>query len=436
MERRAMERLVKWKDSPNRKPLILRGLRQTGKTWLAEEFGKRYYDSMVIANLENRKLHSAFANVTEPEDIVRSLSLLLGHRIEETTLIFLDEVQECPDALASLKYFCEKTPRYHVIAAGSLLGVSFGQGRRFPVGKVDQITLCPMDFREFLTATGNEGLAEVIESYDKNIIPLVSGRLTELLRTYMCVGGMPEAVRTYVETGDLLQVRDVQMRMLDAFGSDMSNHPPSRIIQRMKEVWNSIPYQLSKENGRKFVYALLGKGGASRYLESVQWLVEYGLLIMVKRAEKPACPLSSVSDGKAYKLFVADVGLLGAKAGLDPSLVLFGDSMFTEFRGSMTEQFVLQELISIGYEPYYWSSERNEVDFLIEHRGAPIPIEVKASVNLMSKSLKAFRDRYGTEVCVRTSLTGTKDEGWLVNVPLYAISSIGKALDERVQPSD
>lgn len=431
MERKAMDDLIAWKDSPDRKPLIVRGLRQTGKTWLVTEFGRRHYASMVTVDLNDRSLHDAFAAVTEPETILSLLSLMLRTPIDEGTLVFLDEVQECPDALLSLKYFRERAPSYHVIAAGSLLGVSFGQGRGFPVGKVSEITLRPMDFTEFLAATGNERAAEAVESYDAGTLTRASSAMAGLLKEYMCVGGMPEAVRTYAETGDLLRVRDVQNALVSQFESDLSNHPPGRMVQRIREIWSSVPGQLSKESGGKFVYSLMGKGGAARYMEAIQWLAGYGLVTMVGRAERPSCPLSSVSDGKSFKLFAADVGLLGAKAGLDPSVIVHGDRLFTEFRGSLTEQYVLQELVCAGYSPYYWSSEKNEVDFLVEHGGTPVPVEVRSSVNLKSKSLRAFRDRYGLTLCVRTSLAGVRDEGWLVNIPLYAIGSIGKALDGR-----
>lgn len=431
MERRAMAALEAWKASDGRKPLVVSGLRQSGKTWLVEEFGRTRFGDHVTVNLESPIFRGAFSDPTDPRRIVSSLSALTGKRIGPDTLIFLDEVQDCPEALPSLKYFCERAPEYHVIAAGSLLGVSVGQGRKYPVGKVDELEILPMTFSEFVRACGNAPLADAIDSYDTDILAAARPMLVEMLETYMFVGGMPEAVLAYITTGDLGEVRKVQSRLVTEYERDMSRHPPKGIVARMIDVWDSLPGQLAKEN-RKFVYSMMrSKGGASRYMEPILWLQSYGLVTVVPRAERPEVPLSSVSDGKAFKLYAADVGLLGAKAGLGTDALLSEGGIFGCFRGAMTEQFVVQELRAAGFRPYYWSGGENEVDVLVEWAGGVVPIEVKTSVNLRSKRLRAFRDRYGTEVCIRTSLTGFKDEGWLINVPLYSASRIGDALARR-----
>ena len=431
MERKAMAALEAWRASDGRKPMVISGLRQTGKTWLVEEFGKTGYEDCITVNLESPRFRGAFSDPTDPERIVSSLSALTGKRITPDTLIFLDEVQDCPEALPSLKYFCEKAPEYHVIAAGSLLGVSVSQGRKYPVGKVDELEILPMSFSEFVRACGNTPLADAIDSYDTDILTAAQPLLADMLGTYMFVGGMPEAVLAYVRTKDPEEARKVQNRLVTEYERDMSRHPPKGIVARMIDVWDSLPEQLAKGN-RKFVYSMMrSKGGASRYMEPILWLQSYGLVTVVPRAVRPEVPLSSVSDGKAFKLYAADVGLLGAKAGLGTDALLSEGGIFGCFRGAMTEQFVVQELRAAGFRPYYWSGGENEVDVLVEWAGGVVPIEVKASVNLRSKRLRAFRDRYGAEVCVRTSLTGFKDEGWLINVPLYSVSRIGDALGSR-----
>ena len=434
MYREAMERLVGWKSLDRRKPMIVYGLRQTGKTWLVEEFGKDHFEKMVTINMEDSRFHAAFTNKTDPNSILKTLSVLLGETIDASALIFFDEIQECPEALASLKYFFEKRPDVFVVAAGSLLGVTSKQGRKFPVGKVDGLTLRPMNFREFLTAIGKEKIADAIKNYDTATIDSVSTDITELLRTYMLVGGMPEAVLTYAETGDIFSVRKVQDELLNHYLSDMSNHPPKNIIPHMKAVWDSIPAQLSKDSGRKFVYSLMkSKGGAAVYMAPILWLCDYGLLTMVTKISKPGNPLKAYEDKKSFKLFAADVGLICAKSGLDPKVVVDGDRMFTEFKGALTEQFAMQELIASDRKLYYWTADNSdgEIDLITEVDGKAIPIEVKAGENLKAKSLSAFRDRYDVETSVRTSLSGSRDEGWMINIPLCAIGSLETALAKR-----
>lgn len=431
MDRKAMGRLMEWKGSSDRKPLIVSGVRQCGKTWLIEEFGRTCFPGSVTINLESSRFREAFSDPTDPERIVSALSILSGTSIDHDTLIFLDEVQDCPGAIPSLKYFCEKAPGYHVIAAGSLLGVSLAQGRKYPVGKVDELEILPMDFSEFVRACGNPALADAIESYDAGIMEATAPLLKDLLRQYMFVGGMPEAVKTFADTGDPVAVRRIQERLVSEYERDMSRHPPGGMVARLTAVWDSLPRQLAKDN-RKFVYSLMeSKGGAARYLEPIIWLENYGLALKVPKAERPEIPLSSVTDGKSFKLYAADIGILGAKAGLDPAVMISGEGITDNFRGALAEQFVIQELRATGFKAFYWAGGENEVDVLIECFGVMIPIEVKSSTNLRSKSLKSFRDRYDVEVCVRTSLTGFKDDGWLINIPLYAISRIADALKGR-----
>jgi len=434
MQREAMKRLVEWKSLDRRKPMIVYGLRQTGKTWLVEEFGKNHFDKMVTINMEDSRFHDAFTNTTDPDAILKILSIITGEDIGDSTLIFMDEVQECSGALASLKYFCEKRPDVFIVAAGSLLGTRIAQGRKFPVGKVDGMTLRPMSFTEFLTALGKERLVDAIKNYDTEVIDSLSTDIKGSLREYMLVGGMPEAVLTYVETGDIRKARNVQETLLDQYLSDISNHPPKNIIPYMKAVWDSIPDQLSKEAGRKFVYSQMkSKGGAAVYMPAIMWLCDYGLLTMVPKISKPGNPLSAYSDRKSFKLFAADIGLICAKSNLDPKAVVEGDRMFTEFRGALTEQFALQELIAAGHGPYYWSAENSdgEIDLITESGGKAIPIEVKAGENLKAKSLSAFRKKYDIETSVRTSLSGSRDEGWMVNIPLCAIGSLDMVLVKR-----
>ena len=435
MKRDAMETLIRWKSLERRKPMIVYGLRQTGKTWLVENFGKDCFNRTITINLEDRRFHNAFENITEPDMILRVLSIMTAENMDDSTLIFFDEIQECPNALASLKYFSEKRPDLFITAAGSLLGTSVAQGRKFPVGKVDGMTLKPMNFREFLTALDKEELADAIKNYDTETLVPLNSVINGLLKEYMLVGGMPEAVLTYIKTGDIFKVREIQNTLLGQYQSDLSNHPPKNIVPEMRAVWDSIPNQLSKESGRKFTYSLMQrKGGAAVYMTPILWLCDYGLLTMVSRISKPGTPLGAYSNGRSFKLFAADIGLMCAKSGLDPKAVIEGDRMFIEFKGALTEQFVLQELIAADHTPYYWTAENSdgEIDLIIESGGKTIPIEVKAGENLKAKSLSAFRDRYGMEISVRTSLSGPRNDGWIINIPLYAMGSLETALAKRI----
>lgn len=431
MQRDAMAKLNAWKHRSRRKPLLLRGARQTGKTWLLKEFGSTEFDSVAYMDLlASSRAREIFDGDFDMQRIVSALSVESGTKIEVgKTLIVLDEIQEAPRALTALKYFCQDAPDYHVAAAGSYLGIAKHEGVSFPVGKVNMLSLEPMSFLEFLDAAGEGAAAEALRKKGAAGIDLaLSGKMEQLLREYLFVGGMPEAVACFVSERDYPAVREVQNEILDAYDLDFSKHAPVRILERMRLVWEGLPAQLAKEN-KKFMYGAVRPGGRARdFEESIQWLADYGAVHRVSRVSALRVPLSSYRDEGAFKLFCVDVGLLGALAHLQPSALLEGSRLFTEFRGALTEQYVCQQLIAQGMSPAYWSSDtgRAEVDFAVELAGEPVPVEVKAAENLQSKSLKVARDRFELKRCVRTSLSGYRDEDWLVNLPLWAIASQGQ----------
>ena len=437
MERKAMASLKAWKCSAGRRPLVVRGLRQVGKTWLVEEFGRTCFESTVTVNMDSPADRGAFNDPTDVDAILRAIAARSGEDVGPDTLLFIDEVQSCPNALTSLKYFCEKSPETHVVVAGSLLGVSAGRQGPFPVGKVDTLTLRPMDFEEFLSAVGRGRLADILGEDDRAAASALSADYEGLLKEYMMVGGMPACVGSYAGGGGLTECRRIQEALLAGYDADMGRHPPSSQIAPMRAVWDSIPEQLSKDGGRKFVYSVMkSKGGASRYYAPIRWLCDYGLLVEVDKVSAPGTPLSSYADGKSFKLFAADVGLLCAKARLPVSDALEEGPRFAEFKGALAEQFAVQELVARGVRPHYWTNDRGtaEVDLLAEIGGRVVPIEVKSSVNLKSKSLKAFHERYGIEPCVRAAPAGFKDEGWLVNIPLHDVGNTGAVLARREEP--
>lgn len=429
MQRLAMRELKSWKEKKHRKPLLLRGARQTGKTWLLKEFGSAQFDSIAYVDL----LASSRAREIFDEDfniprIISALSAESATKITAgKTLIVLDEIQEAPRALTSLKYFAQDAPEYHVAAAGSYLGVAKHEGTSFPVGKVNILSIEPMNFVEYLDAVGEGVIAQALhEQGAAGVDSALFPKMEHLLKEYLFVGGMPEAVATFASERDYHSVREVQNEILDAYDLDFSKHAPARILERMRLVWNGLPSQLSKES-KKFVYGAARPGARARdFEESIQWLVDYGALRRIFRATALRVPLPAYRDEGAFKLFCVDVGLLGALSHVEPSTLLEGSRLFTEFKGALTEQYVCQQLASRGTSPMYWSSDtgRAEVDFAIELGGEPVPIEVKAAENLQSKSLKVARDRFGVKRCLRTSLSGHRDEGWLLNVPLWAIAFV------------
>ena len=425
MERLLMQELVKWKGKQNRKPLIIKGARQVGKTWLMKEFGKRCFENVVYINFENnRRMKNVFAMDYDVERILSALKIESGKKIEANdTLLIFDEVQEVPGALSALKYFCEEAPQYAIVAAGSLLGIALHEGTSFPVGKVDFLTLYPLNFTEFLLAAGLEELSALTEGKDHALINAFSGKFADMLRRYYYVGGMPEAVSVYFETDDLQEVRTIQQQLLLYYANDFSKHAPKETVPRIQMVWNSIPMQLAKEN-RKFIYGMVREGARAKDFElAIQWLLDCGLVHKSYRIRKPGMPLISYMDMPSFKIYMSDVGLLGARCNLDAITLLEVNSIFTEFKGALTEQFVAQELASSGMELYYYNAENSsgEVDFVVQRAGKVIPVEVKAEENLQAKSLRALCRKYGLTGAVRSSMSGYREQEWMVNVPLYML---------------
>lgn len=425
MERSIYSSLKKWKESPTRKPLILQGARQVGKTYILKEFGAREYSEVIYINCDdNNDMQNMFVDY-DVDRIIRSLSAISGISIKpSTTLLILDEIQEVERGLASLKYFCEKAPEYHVAVAGSLLGITLHEGTSFPVGKVDMLYMYPMDFEEFLLAMGKEQLVELLRNNSWAALTPLRGMLTELLRQYYFVGGMPEAVKTYVERGDIWEVRFIHSKIIDAYRNDMSKHVPKQQVQRINMVWNSIPSQLARDN-KKFIYGALRKGARANDFEiAIQWLVDSGLVHKVHRISKPVVPLKFYEDMASFKLFLLDCGLLGALSETPPEQILIGDNVFEEYKGAFTENYVLQQLKSLPRTfVYYYSNDNStlEIDFVVQHEAHVIPIEVKAEENLRAKSLRQFvTDNAGLHG-VRFSMSDYREQDWLTNVPLWAV---------------
>lgn len=390
-----------------------------------KEFGAREYSEVVYINCDdNNDMQNMFVDY-DVDRIIRSLSAISGVSIKpSTTLLILDEIQEVERGLASLKYFCEKAPEYHVAVAGSLLGITLHEGTSFPVGKVDMLYMYPMDFEEFLLAMGKEQLVELLRNNSWTALTPLRGMLTELLRQYYFVGGMPEAVKTYVERGDIWEVRSIHSKIIDAYRNDMSKHVPKQQVQRINMVWNSIPSQLARDN-KKFIYGALRKGARANDFEiAIQWLVDSGLVHKVHRISKPVVPLKFYEDMASFKLFLLDCGLLGALSETPPEQILIGDNVFEEYKGAFTENYVLQQLKSLPRTfVYYYSNDNStlEIDFVVQHEAHVIPIEVKAEENLRAKSLRQFvTDNAGLHG-VRFSMSDYREQDWLTNVPLWAV---------------
>ncbi len=429
MYRSRLECLIRWKNNESRRPLIVLGARQVGKTWLIREFGNLHYRQVVYINFEKMKnVSNLFSQDFDVQRILTALSVFAKTTINpDDTLIFFDEIQAAEGGLTSLKYFCEDAPQYHVIAAGSLLGMSVHQSVSFPVGKVDFLYLKPMSFYEFLKAIGEEPLADLLISPDWGIVDVFKEKLLNYLRYYLFVGGMPEVVAQFSEKRDFKSVRQLQSRILTAYQNDFSKHAPKEIVPRINMVWKSIPSQLAKEN-KKFIYGVIKEGARAKEFElAIQWLIDSGLLLQSYRISKPNMPLSAYQDLSAFKLFFNDVGLLCAMAKLPLTAVIDGDTLFTEFKGALTENFVMQQFaFKSDYDIYYWSNENStaEVDFVIQNNNEIIPIEVKSGTNVKSASFKHFYEKYKPSKAIRLSLADYKDEAWMTNIPLYAINSI------------
>ena len=424
MKRHAIETLVKWKESSRRKPMIIEGARQVGKTWLVKEFAATHYKNIAYVNFEEQVfMRTLFSTDYDTDRIINAISAATHINIVPgETLIFLDEIQEAENGITALKYFNENAREQHVIAAGSLLGIELHRHTSFPEGKVQFMTLHPMSFFEFLDAMGEDRLTEIIRNNDWTTVNTFAPKLSELLKQYYYVGGMPEAVLAFSEGNDWEEVRDIQNEILKSYDYDFSKHAPSEVVPRIRMLWNSLPAQLSKEN-RKFIYGLVKEGARAREYEiALQWLFDGGLIHRVNNVTAPRIPLKSYEDKSAFKIFALDVGLLAAMSGLDSSTIVEGNRIFTEFKGALTEQYVLQELI-LHHEPYYYAKKNSqlEIDFLIQESGQVIPIEVKAEENLKARSLRQFVSDNGSETAYRMSMSKYRQESWMTNLPLYAM---------------
>ena len=436
MYRYKMEELKRWKDSPNRKPLIIRGARQVGKTWLMKEFGRENYEKCAYINFDdNTRMNNLFEEDFDIDRIIQGLKIESGVNIEpENTLIIFDEIQETPKALKALKYFYENAREYHIVSAGSLLGVAIHEGTSFPVGKVDFMDLTPLSFFEFLDALGENEILEILKNNDFDMLSIFESKLKDYLRLYYYIGGMPEAVNFYAQNKNLLEVRNIQKKLLDAYEQDFSKHAPTNIVPRIRQLWNNIPTQLAKEN-KKFNYGLGKEGARAREYEiALSWLIDCGLVYQINRVNDNKIPLSAYQDFNAFKLYLLDVGLLSAMAGIDAKTLLEGNEIFREFKGSLTEQYVVCQLKECtDLNIFYWSSDTGtaEVDFIAQIGRNNVPIEVKANENLQAKSLKTFVQKYDNKVNVRTSMTSYRKDDWITNIPLYSIGNIEKIVENE-----
>jgi predicted AAA+ superfamily ATPase len=429
MKRLAYSELLKWKKSKRRKPLIIRGARQVGKTWLMQKFASNEYKNTIYINFEeSSNMKELFLKDFDIDRILLAFQLKTNIKAEpNNTLIILDEIQEAERGITSLKYFQENASEYHIMTAGSYLGISIHKGASFPVGKVDFLDLHPLNFNEFLMANGENAILELLQKKSWDMITLFKTKLIEQLRTYYFVGGMPEVVLSFIEEKSFKQVRKIQNQLLDAYEQDFSKHAPKEIIPRIRMLWQSLPAQLAKEN-KKFIFGLIKKGARAREYElAIEWLKDSGLIHTVFRIKKPSLPLISYKDNNAFKVYIFDVGLLGAMSKLDSKTLLLDKGVFEDFKGALTEQYVYQQLITNNeIAIYYWSSEKSsgEIDFIIQKENQVFPLEVKATENLKAKSLKAFKTKYNIEKSYRTSLSNFRKEEWMENIPLYGIGEV------------
>lgn len=443
MKRLILDKLLSWKKSTYRKPLILKGVRQVGKTWILKEFGQQFYDNVAYFNFdENPELKQFFQLTKDPNRILQNLMLASGQKIEpEKTLIIFDEVQDCPEVINSLKYFCENAPQYHIASAGSLLGIALAKPSSFPVGKVNFMQIDPMSFTEFLLANGDENLVDYLQSV-QSIEPIPEAffnPLSEKLKMYYVTGGMPESVLMWTQARDVRAMQDALSAIVEAYERDFAKHPQPAEFPKISMIWKSIPSQLAKEN-KKFLYKVVKEGARAReYEDALQWLVDARLVHKVFRSTAPGLPLSAYDDLSAFKIYLVDVGLLRRLSQLAPTAFGEGNRLFTEFKGALTENFVLQTLLTqFDVMPRYWSQTNPpyEVDFLIQRNNDIFPIEVKAQTNTKSKSLKKFKELFGDQVKlrIRFSLDNLKLDGDILNIPLFMADHtdrlIGLALKE------
>jgi predicted AAA+ superfamily ATPase len=428
MYRSKIKQLIEWKISKNRKPLIVQGARQVGKTWLLREFGKTEFEQTIYVNFEKEiRLQTLFQQDLNPRRIIATLEAFFETKIDaENTLIIFDEIQSAAKGLTSLKYFCEETPEYFVVASDSLLGMTLHSKVSFPVGKVSFLYMFPMNFYEFLLGIGEKGLASILEKKQWDLLGVFTEKFKEQLRHYCYIGGMPEVVSDYSRNRDFRTVRKIQEDILSTYENDFSKHAPYDVVPRLNMVWQNIPAQLAKEN-KKFIYGVMKEGARAKDFElAIQWLADSGILLKVHQISKPSMPLIAYQEMSAFKLFFNDVGLLAAKSNIDLKTILLGNDIFTEYKGAFTEQFVIQQLKAAEMDFIgYWTNERStaEVDFVVQNKGAIIPIEVKSSENTKAKSFKLFCEKYKSQTAVRTSLSDYREEEWMTNVPLYVIGN-------------
>lgn len=430
MERTLIYELLVWKEKENRKPLVLKGVRQCGKTYLLKDFGNRYYDNVAYFNFEETdSLISVFEKDYDTKRIILELELFLGKSIKPgATLIILDEIQECDRALTAMKYFCENAPEYHIVCAGSLLGIALQKQLSFPVGKVDFLTLYPMSFSEFLRACGSETLADYIENFKKgDTVPEPIGdKLTTFLRQYYITGGMPEVVSTWQKTNNIEEVERVQQNIINSYELDFAKHAPTKDFPKLTAIWRSIPEQLAKQN-TKFIFSHVKKGWRSKDLEdALEWLIAAGLVYKVCKIEKPFIPLSSYADDTSFKLYMADIGILRKLSKLPYEVILDATPNYKEFKGSLTENYVLCELVkSVDETLYYWSSGNTaEVDFILQSGSEIVPVEVKSERNVKARSLAEYRKKYTPKYSVKTSMKNETNGEEVLNIPLYLISAL------------
>lgn len=429
MQRFAIEQLVAWKNRPKRKPLIIKGARQVGKTWLMKEFGRQNFKKVAYVSFyNNKRMAKVFEDDFDVERLIMNINIETKTEVTpEDTLIIFDEIQEAPRALESLKYFCENAPQYAIVAAGSLLGVALHKNISFPVGKVDMLDLYPLSFREFLCAMGEEQLEQLLRDKNYTLINDFSTKYIFWLKNYYYVGGMPEIVDFFAQHKDYVEVRRLQQAILEQYEDDFGKHTDKNDLVRIRLLWNSIPMQLAKEN-KKFFFGQIKKGARLKDFElAIEWLADCGLITKVYKVNNPAVPLKAYIDFTAFKLFLLDVGLLSALSDLDAESILEGNEIFKEFKGALTEQYVLQQLVSdTAYTPYYFGTDSNtfEMDFTVQKGKLVVPIEVKAETNQQAKSLKVYCQKYQPEYAVRISMNNYRVEDWLVNLPLYAACNI------------
>ena len=434
MERLIIDELIKWKSRKDRKPLILKGVRQCGKTYILNEFGKENYDEVAYFNFEgNPALAERFEQDLDSKRIIMELGVLSGKRIKpDSTLIIFDEIQFCNKALTSLKYFYEQAAEYHIVCAGSLLGITLSKPLSFPVGKVDFLTLRPMSFYEFVLANDEPMLLEYIDKLNANtpVPQIFADKLITLLKTYYVTGGMPEAVAKWIESKDVAGVERIQDVILSSYELDFAKHAPATDFPKLSLIWRSIPDQLAKENG-KFVYGHVKSGARAKDLEdAMQWLISSGMVYKVSKIERPSIPLSAYSNQSYFKLYMSDIGLLRRMSRLPASSIFEESILYSEFKGALTENYVLCELVNLhGDVPYYWKSGNTaEVDFIAQFEEKIVPIEVKASVNVKARSLGVYREKYKPEVSLRTSMLNVKKDNDLLSLPLYILWTIEKLI--------